>query len=187
MSTTESEFEHLMERVRRGDSEAARELFERYGKAIQTVVRRRLHQRLRSQFDSLDFTQEAWASFFRLSAERCTFKTPEELMAFLTTIVQNKLSDAYQQRFPAHDRNEDKAEASALDMDKQPSRQPTPSRFAILKEEWERLLHDKPPKVRKALEMLREGYSRQEIAHSLGVNPRIIQRVMRELESNLRS
>lgn len=187
MSTTENEFERLMERIRRGEAEAARELFERYGKAIQIVVRRRLHQRLRSQFDSLDFAQEAWASFFHLAPERPVFKTPEQLMAFLTGIVRHKLSDAYRQRFPSDDGEEGKGEDSAADLENQPARQPTPSRFAIVKEEWERILHDKPPKVRQALEMLRQGYSRQEIAHSLGVNPKLIQRVLQTLDDSLRS
>ena len=46
-----------MERVRSGSEEAAREMFDRYSGHIALVVRRRLDQRMRSQYDSLDFLQ----------------------------------------------------------------------------------------------------------------------------------
>jgi RNA polymerase sigma factor (sigma-70 family) len=181
MSSTGNEFEQLMERVRSGDTEAAREIFDNYGPAIRMVVRRRLNRRMRIEFDSLDFTQDAWASFFHIVPERCTFETPADLVAFLSRIVRNKLTDAYRQRYQtaAHDRR--KLRSLQPDVHDRPGRQPTPSQFAIADEEWDRMLQDKPPKLRHALEMLRAGHSRQEIAASLGLHPRRIQRLLQQL------
>lgn len=182
MSSTKNEFEKLMERVRSGHPEAAREIFERYGKAIQRVVRYRLSRRLRSQFDSVDFTQDAWASFFKIPAENFTFQTPEALMAFLMRIVHHKMIDAYRKR--CHHPQSDPSQPLRLhkNLDAQPTRLPTPSQFAIAEEEWRRLIHNKPPKIQMALAMLRDGYSQREIAINLGLNVRQIHRLLERMK-----
>lgn len=181
MSSTGNEFERLMERVRTGDAEAAREIFERYGTAIQMVVRRRLDRRMRSEFDSMDFAQDAWASFFHLPADRCTFATPDDLVAFLTRLVRNKLIDAYRQRFQTAMRDRRRLRSLQPNVHDQPGAQPTPSQFAIAEEEWDRMLKDKPPKLRHALELLRAGHSQREIAESLDIHPRTIHRLLQQL------
>jgi hypothetical protein len=45
----------LMERIQEGSQDAVRELLDQYGSHLVRVIRRRLSQRLRSQFDSADF------------------------------------------------------------------------------------------------------------------------------------
>ncbi len=187
MSSTENEFERLMERVRTGDPEVGRELFERYGKAIQIVVRYRLDRRMRSQFDSLDFAQDAWASFFRVPPANYNFQTPEELVAFLTRVVQHKISDAYRKRCGHSKKSGRKFRRRHSYVDEQPARQPTPSHTAILSEEWNRLLKDKPPQIQRALEMLRDGYSQREIAQELGLQVRRIHRLIKSLNDRTRS
>lgn len=171
-----------MERLRTGDPEAPREIFERYGEAIQRVVRYRLNRRLRTQYDSLDFTQDAWASFFHIPAEKFTFKTPEELVAFLTRIVNNKVIDAYRKRRHHPDTDPRQLRHSPQCIDAQPARLPTPSQFAIAEEVWNRILENKPPKIQLALTMLRDGYSQREIAHNLGLNVRRIHRLLARLK-----
>lgn len=182
MSSTRNEFEQLMERVRTGDPDAGREIFERYGKAIQRVVRYRLNRRLRSQFDSLDFTQDAWASFFHIPAENYNFRTPEELVAFLTRIVRHKIIDAYRKRCRRSKNTRPQLRRFQNDVDKQPARQPTPSQFVIADEEWSRLLQNKPPKIQQALAMLRDGHSQREIAQNLGLNVRRIHRLLTSMK-----
>ena|SRR5579871_5518254 len=182
MPTPENDFDLLMERVRVGDPEAGKELFDRYGKAILRVVRYHLTRHLRTQFDSIDFTQDTWASFFRISAEEFTFRTPEELVAFLTRTAQNKVIDAYRKR-SQHSKDDERTFCEVEnEIHKKPSRLPTPSQCAIAEEEWRRLMHNKPPKVQQALAMLRDGYSQREIAKSLGLNVRRIQRLLARLK-----
>jgi RNA polymerase sigma factor (sigma-70 family) len=190
MPTIEDDFEQLMQRVRAGCPDAAREMFERYNEEIQFVVRRRLSQRLRAQFDSLDFTQDAWASFFHIPAERYTFKTPEELVTFLTGIARNKLADACRQRLSSgkHNRNDVRAlraQTAEIAEGQPAARQPTPSQLAIAEEQWDRLLQDQPPAVRRALQLLREGRSHEEVADCLGVPTKMIQRVLYHLDRKL--
>ncbi len=181
MSGPGNEFERLMERLRTGDPDAPREIFERYGKAIQRVVHFRLNRRMRSQYDSIDFTQDAWASFFHIPTENFTFTTPDELVAFLTRIAQHKLIDATRKRSPLAESNRPTVRNRRNNLDKRPARQATASQVALADEEFRRLLHNKPPKVQQALAMLRDGYSQREIAQNLGLSIRRIHRLLARL------
>jgi RNA polymerase sigma-70 factor (ECF subfamily) len=187
MSGKENDFERLMKSASAGNLDARSELFERYGKAIQMVVRYRMDRRLRSQFDSLDFAQDAWASFFHLPFENYTFQTPEDLVAFLTRVVSHKLIDAYRKRCRHTKKSGREFRRIQSNVDEQTARQPTPSHVAIVAEEWQRLLKDKPPKIQRALEMLRDGYSQREIAHRLGLNVKRIQRLIQRLNERVKS
>src|SRR5262245_41197954 len=70
----------LLERIRAGDEVAARELLARYEAQVRLVVRRQLPKLLRSRFDSLDFLQSVWASFFRrMTAGHERFEDPRYL------------------------------------------------------------------------------------------------------------
>src|SRR5262249_40948813 len=60
-----SELTDFLRRIQAGDDGAARELLSRYEAEVRLVVRRQLPRLLRSRFDSLDFLQSVWGSFFR--------------------------------------------------------------------------------------------------------------------------
>src|SRR3954454_4204180 len=99
------EFAALMRRVRAGNPEAAREVFERYSGHVRRVVRRRLHQRLRAQYDSLDLLQAIWASFFHVPIERYTFAKPDDLIAFLSRLAYNKAVEVFRRHLRTGQRN----------------------------------------------------------------------------------
>lgn len=65
MSSDIEDFRGLLNRIKEGDDTAAWELVEHYGEDIRNAVRRSLNRRLRPKFDSLDFVQLVWSSFFR--------------------------------------------------------------------------------------------------------------------------
>jgi RNA polymerase sigma factor (sigma-70 family) len=181
------EFAELMQRVRAGSPEAIRELVERYGKEIQLFIRRRLNPRLRPQFDSLDFTQDAWVSFFHLPPERYTFETPRELYFFLTRLARRKLIDIYRRRY-AQKRNRHQTEPLRPQTDddagNEPAgRQPTPSQVVVAEEQMDLLARDIPPMYRRALEMLREGHSHVEVARFLNVPASTIKGVLQRLRN----
>src|SRR4051794_37316693 len=74
----------FLARIRAGDEEAARELLTRYEAQVRLVVRRQLPRLLRSRFDSLDFLQSVWRSFFRrMQAGPEEFEDPQYLVGFL--------------------------------------------------------------------------------------------------------
>src|SRR5262249_37664481 len=81
----------LLARARDGCQEAAAELVRRFSTPMQLAVRRHLNQRLRSAFDSFDFVQDAWKSFFRTVIHEETFTDPQRFVAFLSAMCVNKV------------------------------------------------------------------------------------------------
>jgi hypothetical protein len=80
----EEDFPALMKRVRDGSATAIQELLERYEPSVLKIIRETLPDRLRAQFDSIDFTQDMWKSFFPRLPQAPAFETPAELAAYLT-------------------------------------------------------------------------------------------------------
>jgi RNA polymerase sigma-70 factor (ECF subfamily) len=119
--TSEEEFRDLVERVRRGDEQAAAELVRRYEPEIRLEVRVRLrlrHPRLRRVLDSMDVCQLVLASFFvRAAAGQYDLERPEQLLHLLRDMARNKLADQakFHQRRRRDLRREHAEEAGALD------------------------------------------------------------------------
>jgi RNA polymerase sigma factor (sigma-70 family) len=187
MSDTQQEFQLLMQRVRNGSDQAARELLERYADHIFRVVRRRLHKKLRTKFDSSDFVQAVWASFFARIPQHHSFDHPQALIAFLATLAQNKVIEVVRQRFGTQKydvtREHSLEGSSAWEVGQVAARQPTPSQAASAKEEWRKLLEDLPAHYQKMLVLLREGHTQKEIAEHLGLNEKTIRRVIDKLKA----
>jgi RNA polymerase sigma-70 factor (ECF subfamily) len=176
-------FQDLLQRARESCDQSARELVERYGPHILRVVRRRLNRRLRSKFDSVDFVQAVWASFFALPMEKYQFDRPEQLVEFLMGLARNKVVDAVRQRLVTQKYNierelpiHDSAVHEQLDL---AARGPTASQVAIAKEEWERLQDVERTRDDRILHSLGTGLNLQEIAREIGVSEKTVRRVLR--------
>lgn len=189
MADESGEFLELMRRVRAGDDSAAHELYQQYGGHLFRIVRRRLHQPLRSRFDSTDFVQSVWTAFFTAAARDCTFQTPQALISYLGTIAARKVAGAYRRgtqsdkdriyQLPLETPSPDSED---LTPDHMVSADPTPSQEAVAKERWERLLEGQSVAVQGVLTLRRQGFTIDEIAELLGVAPKTVQRVLRRLE-----
>jgi len=180
------DFDHLMRRLREGSEDPARILFDRYGRHIRRVVRRKLNKKIRSKFDSDDFTQAVWASFFAKAPSKYAFDSPEELIAFLASIAQHKVVDAFRQRVLTEKYNIDREhslDSSTVYRDGYPaSRAPTPSQVASAHEQWDMLVDGQPAHYRGILDMLRQGHTHIEIAETLGLNEKTVRRLIQKLE-----
>jgi RNA polymerase sigma-70 factor (ECF subfamily) len=179
------EFAQMMQRVADGSQEAARELFQRYGPHIRRVVRRRLDPRLRPKFDSIDFVQEVWTSFFAHELQKDRFERPENLMRLLVTMTYHKVTDAFRKRLQSqqYDVNrEHSLDSSTVTRNGDLiSGEPSPAQVAETEEEWRRLLQRFPERSQLILNMLRHGYDPTEIAKRLVVNPKTVRRLIEEL------
>jgi RNA polymerase sigma factor (sigma-70 family) len=185
MAGIESHFSSLMRQIREGSETATRELVVDYGSCILRVVRRRLKSTLRSKFDSQDFVQAVWASFFAFQPGRYRFDRPEDLVAFLSEMARNKVVEAVRQRLCSqkYDVNrEQPLGESECPAGPPVCRQPAPEEIAIAREEWQRLLQDQPIHYQRILEMVRGGHRRQEVARDLGVSEKTVHRVLRKLQ-----
>jgi DNA-directed RNA polymerase specialized sigma24 family protein len=91
-------FNQLLRQARAGSDVAARQLVDRFGPSILNRVRQRLDPRLRNVFDSADFTQAVWASFFALPPEKGDFRDEEALLRYLDQLARNKVIDQIRRR-----------------------------------------------------------------------------------------
>src|SRR5262249_44620270 len=92
-----SDLAGFLARIHDGDEDAARELLTRYEAEVRLVVRRQLPRLLRSRFDSLDFLQSVWGSFFfRIrTTGAAEFRDSRHLVGFLARAAKNKVIDEY--------------------------------------------------------------------------------------------
>jgi RNA polymerase sigma-70 factor (ECF subfamily) len=185
MPDDRNEFNALLQRMRAGEPDAARELLERYGRHILYVIRRRLDQKLRSKFDSVDFLQDVWASFFTQPPEKHHFDSPEALFAYLTAMARHKVADAARQRliYQKHNVNREHSLDGSYRWQAQgvPAPCPTPSEEVSGQEQWERLLEGRPQLQQRILTMLRQGHTHAEIAGALDLNEKTVRRLIQRL------
>jgi RNA polymerase sigma-70 factor (ECF subfamily) len=174
-----------MQQVRAGSQEAAWELIERYGPHIQRAVRRRLHASLRSKFDSIDFVQSVWASFFTSRNQAVQFDTPESLIAFLAALARNKVVDEFRRRVQTekHDITRERALHEDIDVSPEsvPGPEATPSQVAVARERWNRLVDQQPEHYRQIIQLRFEGKTQEEIAREIGVNERTVRKILERL------
>ncbi len=177
------ELKAFLARIRAGDEEAARELLGRYEAQVRLVVRRQLPRLLRARFDSLDFLQSVWGSFFRrMHAGPEQFEDPQCLVAFLARAARNKVIDEY--RRSSSQRRDVRLEESLWEGSRPrdlPDDADTASEVAQAHEAFS-LLRDSLPEERRAvLELKAEGYTSREIGERLGISERTVRRVIEDL------
>lgn len=182
-----SELRMFLARIRAGDEEAARELLSRYEPQVRLVVRRQLPRILRPQFDSLDFVQSVWGSFFRrMRGASPELEDPRNLMLFLARAAKNKLIDEYRR---AMSQKQDKRLEESLWEGDRPrdlvGGDDGPSEIAEAREALERL-HGLVPEARQSILGLKtEGFSNQEIGQRLGLSERTVRRVIADLRKQV--
>lgn len=162
-------FSELLERVRRGDEQAARELVVGYESTIRVAVRTRLSDpRLRRQFDSLDICQSVLASFFlHLASGAYELHDSSQLVALLTKMARNKLGMRRRREFR---QRRDARRTSPLSIDEAAIKSPLPgpARRLAGRELLERALDLMSAEIREIAERRMRGESWHEIASALG-------------------
>ncbi len=167
----------LVERLKAGDHEAARLLWQRYYPRLVALARKKLQGASRRRADEQDAAQSAFKSFC-LRAEQGRFPDltdREGLWALLVVLTARKVADQVK-----YDRREkhgggrvrgdsavcgDEGEEGPPGLDCLAGDDPTPEEAAILAEEVETLLGRlRDPEVRQVAVYKMEGYRNAEIA-----------------------
>src|SRR5262249_13875380 len=184
------EFSDMMRQVQAADPEAIRRLIREYGPYILRVVRRRLHQRMRSQFDSHDFVQDVWTGFFS-APPATTFDRPEALIRYLVRMARNTVIDAFRERMEneaTHPKRARSLDGSAAGYaPRLRADGPTPSRVAMAREQWEHLLRDQPVHYQRILVLLSQGLTQLQVADELGIHERTVRRVVEKVAPGMLS
>lgn len=173
-SAHESEFQAALLRASQGSEEDVRLLIKKYGHVIQRVVRRRLDMRLRSKFDSLDFVQMVWASFFRDREDVARFQTADELIRYLVSMARNKVIDEERRRITGIKYNTTREQPLAED--DPPAADGTPSQIAIARESYQ--LMTESDRDREILRLRMSGVSYEAISRQVGVHERTVRKII---------
>ncbi|MGA2063238.1 MAG: sigma-70 family RNA polymerase sigma factor [Thermoguttaceae bacterium] len=178
------DFRSLMKQITEGSEEAAWTLVEEYGELIRRAVRRVLNKKLRSKFDSLDFVQLVWSSFFRARNRLDRFEHPEQLAAFLLTIARNKVGMEVRRRLLTEKYNLNKEYSlnapSMIHRDISDPK-PLPIDVAMAREQWNRLLSGQPNHYREIIKLRLQGRTYQDIAAKLAIDESTVRRFLNRL------
>jgi RNA polymerase sigma factor (sigma-70 family) len=183
MLTLDPAFSALLQQTREGSQAAFAELLRTYGDLLYRVVRKKLNRAIRSKFDSDDFVQAVWASFFKNRQNLPNLTSAASLGNYLAGIARNKVMFESRRRFASQGKNV-KREVPLDQHDIQPalvSADPTGSELAIANERLENLAGGESARRRRIVELKAAGATHDEIGAALGIAPKTIQRLLRRL------
>ena len=175
----------LMERAKSGDEAAVREFLNRFEPEVRTMVRGRLPRSLRPKFDSMDFVQAVWQSFFTdLRKGTREFENSKHLRGFLAGVARNKV-------FAEH-RRLTKTEKHALAQEERlytrrgtreaardvVSPDPSPSQAVQARDRLAQLTAGCSPREVQVIVLRHQGLTFEEIAARTGVNERTVRRII---------
>ena len=185
MPDENDDFRDLIRRVSEGSEDAAWELVQRYGETVRRAVRRKLNKKLRPKFDSMDFVQLVWSSFFRARHRLERFDRPGELAAFLVTMARNKVGMELRRRLLTEKYNVNREhslyESDIRNRADYAGRQPVPVEVVIAREQWDRMLRDLPEHYREIIRLRLQGRTYRDIADSLQLAESTVRRFLKKL------
>lgn len=175
----------MIERCRRGDQDAARELFDAYVARLVPLARRRISQRLVSRVDPEDIVQSVFRTFFaRLKDDKFEINDQDELFRLLMRITVHKtLRQIAHHKAAKRDPNLELAQGeSAQDQLLQLlTTEPTPEATVTFLDQLEHFMAQLQTTDREILNLRLQGFSTEEIAQKLGSYDRKIRRVLERI------
>ncbi len=174
-----NEFERLLDRWRRKEAGAFDELVVRYLPLVRAVVRQKLSGRLRTRFDSLDFAQDVWASFFQMSLTRLDLPTEDHLIAYLAKLAQVKVAE--EGRYQHTQKVDIRRERSLASTPEPAGGGNTPSQEVVARDLWEAITAGLSDTEREMVSMIRDGHSHEAVAARFELTTKTVQRLMDKL------
>ncbi len=188
------QFQSVVNEMRGADSDAAAAtLVERYQDFLLAVVRSYMGEPLRRRFDSIDFTQDVWGSFFRCYPTMDGLNDPDNLEALLRTIARNKVIDGTRRNVKT--KAEKDIRERSLPTENKGGEPPadvagTASQVAQANE-TRALMFDRvknqPPHYRRVIELRLDGLTIEEIAAAVEKNEKTVRRIIRFVERALKT
>jgi len=188
----EPDISDLIARARAGDEAAIREFLTRFEPEVRVMVRGRLPRMLRTQFDSMDFVQAVWQSFFAdLRKGPRHFENVHHLRGFLAGVARNKVYEehrrltrtkkyalAREQRLYVRRGSREVARELI-------SPEPTPSQAVQASDRLAQLVATCSPREVQVIVLRHQGLTFEEIAARTGVNERSVRRIIDEARARM--
>jgi RNA polymerase sigma factor (sigma-70 family) len=169
----------LLNRILRGDEQAAATVFERYAERLSHLARSRLSARLAARTDPDDIVMSAYRSFFVGAREgRFHVECGGDLWRLLVEVTLHKL---YRQAAHHHaQRRSVRRELAPTDsnppLSSAASREPTAEEGLLAAEELENLLGKLNDRGRAIVELRLQGFTQEEIAKHVGCSSRTVRK-----------
>ena len=172
----------LVSRWRKGDQDAAKQLFDRYASRLVALARRQISQRLASRLDPEDVVQSVFRSFFgRVKAGKFRIEEQDDLGKLLVRITVNKtLRKVEYHRAAKRDPSQEvvQGDHASDDLLQVLDRDPTPETVVAFVDQLDHFLNQLRPEERQILELRFQGYTNGEITKKLGIYDRKIRRLI---------
>ncbi len=180
-------FDDLLTRLRTGDDQAAKAIFDRFANRLIGVARARLGQRFRPKLDPEDVVQSVYKSFFvRFAEGQFELKTWDNLWALLTVLTVRKCGHRIEYFQAA--RRDVRGEVAPPAGDSSASwealaREPTPVEAALLTEVVEQLMRTLEPRHQEIVALTLQGLTPPEVSASVGCSERTVRRVLEQVRN----
>ena len=188
----EPDISDLIARAKAGDETAIREFVSRFEPEVRMMVRGRLPRMLRTQFDSMDFVQAVWQSFFAdLRSSSRQFENVHHLRGFLAGVARNKVYEEHRRltRTKKHAlareqslyvrRGSREVELALI------SPEPTPSQAVQASERLAQLVARCSPLEAQVITLRHQEMTFDEIARRTGVSERSVRRIIDEARERM--
>jgi RNA polymerase sigma-70 factor (ECF subfamily) len=175
---------NLLTRWRKGDQEAAHELFRRYAERLIVLAHRRLSDRMALRVQAEDVVQSVYCSFFVGARDgRYVLQRSGDLWRLLVAITVHKLQ---RQSKRHHARKRSVQRERRLDLADGLgglpipvlSREPTPEEAVTLADTLEQVMRRLDPTQRRIVELRLQGYGVGEIADEISRCRPTVRRVL---------
>jgi RNA polymerase sigma-70 factor (ECF subfamily) len=183
-------FAELMARLRGGDPDSARLVFDRFARRLAALAATRLPSALAAKLDPEDVVQSVFRSFFLRHADgRLDPQSWDSLWTLLTVLAVRKCGHKVEHfRTARRDvRREDSpppAADSGPDWDAA-APQPTPSEALLLTETLRQVLDELREDQRPIVLLRLQGYAVREISEQVGCTERTVERVLKRVRAEL--
>jgi RNA polymerase sigma-70 factor (ECF subfamily) len=181
----------LVARCRKGDQQAAADLFRRYASRLLALARNHVSSKLKRRIDPEDVVQSAYRSFFSNIREgRYDLERGGDLWRLLVRITLHKLSTQVR-RHSRQKRSVQQevgfgSEDSLLGISAGlASHEPSPEQAVALADHLEQIMRRLQPTERRVLELRLQGHKLEEIAGQLQRSERTIRRILEGLVAML--
>jgi RNA polymerase sigma-70 factor (ECF subfamily) len=186
MANTDS-FAQLIDRLRAGENEAVRQVFELYVHRLHMLARGQLAQRFAHKIDPEDVVQSAYKSFvLRHRDGKLHVGNRKSLWNLLTLITLRKCADRVE--YLRADRRDIGRQAAGGEEDGwrgAVDREPLPEEATVLAETVEQLFLQIEADERPILELSLQGYTAPEISAKLGRAERSVRRLRERVRKRL--
>jgi RNA polymerase sigma-70 factor (ECF subfamily) len=189
---SDAEISDLITRISAGDEGAVRDFLLEFEDELRIMVRGQLPRKLRIYFDSTDFVQAVWQSFFSdLEGEPKEFENARHLRGFLAGIVRNKIFEQHRRLTRTAKYTIAKEERLYVRRDGREvgrefvSPEPTPSQEVQASDRLAQLIAGFSPLEVQVITLRHQGLTCTEIAERTGLGERSVRRVIEKARQRM--